>query len=74
MTVFCCDAYVRLWHKADLARRLPFVRFRGEADRHARVASTASVVNDPSGHGPDRNPAVQRSPTREATLRLQAMY
>jgi hypothetical protein len=25
----------------------PFVRFRATADRHARVASTASVVNDP---------------------------
>src|SRR5215467_6246632 len=25
----------------------PFVRFRATADKHARVASTASVVNDP---------------------------
>jgi hypothetical protein len=25
----------------------PFVRFRAKADRHARVASPASVVKDP---------------------------
>jgi hypothetical protein len=25
----CCGAFVRFWHKADMAERLLFVRFRG---------------------------------------------
>ncbi len=34
--------------KADVPRRRPVCRFRAKADRHARVASTASVLNDPT--------------------------
>jgi hypothetical protein len=29
---FCCAAYVRFWHKADLQRRLMFCSLSGKAD------------------------------------------
>ena len=31
MTVFCCEAYVRLWHKADIQMVRSNVCFRGQS-------------------------------------------
>jgi hypothetical protein len=31
LRAFCCGALVRFWHKADIQRRLLFVRFWGQS-------------------------------------------
>jgi hypothetical protein len=43
----CCDGLGRDWHKQTYRGACYFVRFRGKADVHGRVASAASVANDP---------------------------
>ena len=51
----------------------PFVRFRAKADIHARVASTASVVNDPGCVKTHTSAKCRKhnSPARHRTSRVQ---
>jgi hypothetical protein len=39
--------YVCFWHKADIPRPSAIVRFRGEADRHDRLALIYALAIDP---------------------------
>jgi hypothetical protein len=58
------SAHGRFWHEADLARRLPVCPLLGvkrtfSTPRH----EVCCLLLTHSGHWPDLNPAVQRSPT-----------
>ena len=44
---FCCAAFGRYWHEADISRRARDVRFRSKADMNRTAASTGSVADDP---------------------------
>jgi hypothetical protein len=46
--LFCCGALGRDWHEADKSKRLPFVRFRREADMPKPPLSHRSGAIDPN--------------------------